>query len=95
MPGGFGRLVGVKQAPKSSCALATEQEHFWVGRPDTCSNALLILLATFVPGPKWAQVICLGTCCRDLRDRPEHLNRDPAHFMEVEGDTLTGPSNPG
>lgn len=35
-------------------------------------------------------MICLGTCCSDLRGRPEHLNRDPAHFMEVEGDVNNG-----
>lgn len=66
--GRFARLVEAKWVPKASGSLAIELESFQVGRPGTCSNALLILLASFVR-PKWAQEslqVCQSTWIEPL-----------------------------
>lgn len=52
-----------------------------------CGNALL---APFVKG--WAQVMCPGMHCSDITGKPEHLDRGPAHHMEVEGNVNNGAS---
>lgn len=49
---------------KAFMALAYRAIVALVGRPCVCINAPLVLLAHF--GAKWAQAVCLGTCCRNL-----------------------------
>lgn len=52
--------------------------------PGVCSNALLLLLAPFA----------LATIGLDLARRPEHLDRAPAHPMEVEGAVINDSYSP-
>lgn len=46
-----------------------------------CLSSLLSLSK-----PKWAQAMCLGTRCGELAGRTRHLDRAPAHSIEVERD---------
>lgn len=53
-------------------------------KPGVCSNALWLLLAPFV----------LAKIGLDLARRPEHLDRDLASPMEVEGVVINNSSSP-